>query len=113
MLEQLIKEYEEAQAKMYRAYGKLNDYEDGFIYLTCLRCYGSVRWEQHTNEFVVQQLCNEYSGDNGIVDVYTNNPNHSIDSYGDVEVMSVDQLKELSKESTSMTRAICNWISKL
>jgi hypothetical protein len=113
MLETLIKEYQEAQAKMYKALGKLNDYEDGFIYLTCLRCYGSVRWEQHTNEFVAQQLCDEYYGDNGIVDVYTNNPNHNIQSYGDVEVKSIDGLKEMSKENTSMTQAICNWISKL
>jgi hypothetical protein len=113
MLDQLIQEYQDAQRKANEAFSKLNDYQDGLIYLTCLRCYGSLSWEQHTNEFVVQQLCDEYYGDNGIVDVLTNNPSHSISSYCDVETMSLEQIKELPQDNISMSRAVCNWISHL
>ena len=34
------------------------------------------------NEYATQELCDEYYGDNGIVHVYTNNPNHTISNRG-------------------------------
>ena len=101
-----------ARSKANKLYQEILDTSDGFLYVTCLRCYGSVRWQHHNNEFSVKDLCNEYYGDNGIVDVYTNNPNHEIDSYGSVLVKTYDEIVDMSKENVSMSNAICNWMTR-
>ena len=101
-----------ARSKANKLYQEILDTSDGFIYMTCLRSYGSIRWKHHNNEFSVQDLCNEYYGDNGIVDVYTNNPNHKIDSYGSVLVKTYEEIVDMSKENISMSNAICNWMTR-
>jgi len=54
---------------------KIQSYEDGYLYICSVRQFGSV-WEERPNSlYAVRELCNTYTGDNGIVDVYTNNPN--------------------------------------
>jgi hypothetical protein len=111
-MKELIEKYERAKEKADKLYMEILDTPDGFLYATCLRCYGSIRWETHKNEFCVQDLCDYYNGDNGIVDVYTNNPNHKIESYGSVEVKTYDEIVDMSKENISMSNAICNWITK-
>lgn len=110
-MEKLIEKYQNARDYANALYQEIINTPDGFIYVTCLRCYGSVQWETHKNEFVVQDLCDEYYGDNGIVDVYTNNPNNKISSYGDVQVMTYDEIINMSKENISMSNAICNWLT--
>jgi hypothetical protein len=82
------------------------------MYFTQLRRYGLIYWENHKNEFSVNKLCNEYDGEHGIVDVYTNNPNHEIHSYGSVRVMTEDEIINMSKENISMTNAITSWMTK-
>jgi hypothetical protein len=111
-MKELIEKYEMVRSKANKLYQEILDTSDGFIYMTCLRCYGSIRWKHHNNEFSVQDLCNEYYGDNGIVDVYTNNPNHKIDSYGSVLVKTYEEIVDMSKENVSMYSAICNWMTK-
>ena len=96
-MEQLIQQYRDAQQRVEDLYKQICNTEDGFVYITRLRCFGSVYCETHKNSFTVQELCNEYYGDNGIVDVYTNNPNHGIDTYGSVEVMSLEELEDMTK----------------
>jgi hypothetical protein len=93
----LIQEYYDAQNRVKEIYDQICNTEDGFLYVTRLRCYGRVYPEVHKNSFIVQELCNEYYGDNGIVDVYTNNPNHGIDTYGSVYVVSLEELQEMTK----------------
>jgi hypothetical protein len=110
-MKKLIKQYKEAQALVYKLYNELTYKSDGYLYLTCLRCYGSINYATHTNEFTAQELCDEYNGENGIVDVYTNNTKCSINTYGDVTVLTLDELKSKSKDNISMSRAITNWIS--
>jgi len=111
-MKELIEKYEMARSKANKLYQEILDTSDGFLYVTCLRCYGSVRWQHHNNEFSVKDLCNEYYGDNGIVDVYTNNPNHEIDSYGSVLVKTYEEIVDMSKENVSMSNAICNWMTR-
>lgn len=111
-MEELIKKYEMARDEANKLYQEILDTSDGFRYMTCLRCYGSIRWQAHKNEFSVQDLCDEYYGDNGIVDVYTNNPDHKISSYGDVKVMTEEEMVNMSKENISMSNAICNWMAR-
>jgi len=107
-MKNLIKRLRELEDELYEVKEEIRQTSDGFIYLTKLRCYGSITWDMHSNAFSVQELCNEYYGDNGIVDVYTNNLNHMISSYGEVVVMSKEELMNLSQENVSMSQAIVN-----
>lgn len=112
-MEELIKEIEAVKRHLDCLQSKLSRHCDGFIYFTCLRSYGSVSWLVHSNQYTVQTLCDEYySGYDGIVDVYTNNPDNTIDTYGDVNVMALEELKKLSKKNVSMSRAITNMIGE-
>ena len=110
-LEKMIEQFRSLEDQLSTLRSRINDYNDGFLYLTCLRCYGSLQWETYTNEFLVQELCNEFYGDNGIVDVYTTNRNHKLSSYGDIRVMDLDEMKEISQNNISMSRAITSWIT--
>jgi hypothetical protein len=111
-MKELIEKYQEARNHANELYEEILETSDGFLYVTCLRCYGSLSWQTHNNEFSVQDLCNDYYGDNGIVDVYTNNPNHNISSYGDVTVMTEEEMVNMSKDNISMSNAICNWMTR-
>lgn len=71
----------------------INNYEDGYAYICRVRSYGRI-WNEGwiKNVHSLQNLCWEYNGDNGIVDVYTTNPNlPKIDNYGDIKyIKSID-----------------------
>ena len=112
-LEQLIAEHNTAKQQLYAIENQIRQTSDGFKYLTQTRCWGSIRWESHNNAFAANQEVEQYNGDNGIVDLYTNNPNHDIENYsGSVILMSEEDMLKLSKEDVSMSRAMCNWIAK-
>ena len=112
-LEQLKAELETAREQVWNLMQQIRETSDGFKYLTCTRCYGSVRWESHINAFCANEEVNEYNGDNGIVDLFTNNPDHGITNYsGDTQIISEEDMLNMSKEDVSMSRAICNWIAK-
>ena len=62
----------------------INIFEDGFEYECKVRSYGR-NWTMHMkNALAVEELCYQYGGDDGIVDVYTNNPDLRISNYGEV-----------------------------
>ena len=68
---------------------KINSYEDGYLYICSVRQFGSVWEERPSSLYSLKELCDSYNGDNGIVDVYTNNPNlefpeMEFENYGDV-----------------------------
>ena len=64
---------------------RIENYSDGYVYLCNVRSYGRI-WKEHVhNTHTLQELCYRYFGDDGIVDVYSTNPNLShIENYGDV-----------------------------
>jgi hypothetical protein len=67
----------------------INTYNDEYLYICRVRQFGSVWEERPSNIESLKQLCNLYNGDNGIVDVYTNNINLKYSemkfyNYGDV-----------------------------
>jgi hypothetical protein len=74
---------------------------DGFIYICEVRSYGN-RWKSVlTNEFAVNDVCLEYDGYNGIVDVYTTNPEAKIENYGEVNyIKSVEDYDKWKKSET-------------
>jgi hypothetical protein len=70
--------------------GRIHSFEDGYIYICSVRQFGSVWEERPSSLYSLKELCDSYHGDNGIVDVYTNNPNLEFPemyfyNYGDVE----------------------------
>jgi hypothetical protein len=111
MIETLLEDYRLALERVNTLKDQLQQYSDGNIYVTCLRCYGSLTYEAHTNEFTVQELCDEYYGDNGIVDVYTDKSSHGINTYGTVHVMTLEEIQSMSKKNISMSRAVINWFA--
>lgn len=69
--------------------GLIHSYEDGYLYICSVRQFGSVWEERPKSLHSLRELCDSYYGDNGIVDVYTNNPNlefpeMEFENYGDV-----------------------------
>jgi hypothetical protein len=77
--------------------------EDGFVYICEVRSYGR-NWEHTlTNEIVVNDLCIEYDGYDGIVDVYTTNPDAKISNYGEVNyIKSVEDYEKWKKSNVLM-----------
>ena len=68
---------------------RIYNYTDGYLYICSVRQFGSVWEEKPSSLYSLRELCDSYTGDNGIVDVYTNNPNLEFPemefyNYGDV-----------------------------
>lgn len=70
------------------------EYKDGYVYICNVRSYGSNWTEKPLNSHNLQELCYRYDGQDGIVDVYSTNPNLNIENYGDVKyIESVEDYK--------------------
>jgi hypothetical protein len=97
----------------------LHDMNDGFIYICECRSYGR-NWKQElTNEVAVNDLCREYDGEDGIVDVYTTNPDAKIQNYGEVNyIKSVEDYDKWKKSNVLMNliktteKEIERWLKK-
>ena len=62
---------------------RIQSYIDGYLYICKVRSYGRNWTESHIkNVYALEELCRQYDGEDGIVDVYTTNPNVSIYNYG-------------------------------
>ena len=78
----------------------ISDYSDGHIYICKVRSYGR-NWNENwiKNTKTLQDLCNEYGGDDGIVDVFTTNKDLGEDfsNYGDTMIIkSVEDYQKWS-----------------
>ena len=60
----------------------IRSYDDGYLYICKVRSYGRNWTENVKNVYELEELCNRYNGDDGIVDVYSTNPNITIYNYG-------------------------------
>lgn len=86
----------------------INNYKDGYLYICCIRQHGNVYDDYCFSRESAQLLCDEYRGDNGIVDVYTTNPNLkyselALDNYGDTYYITSEfDYKEWKKWQKSM-----------
>jgi len=85
--------------------------KDGYFYICRVRSFGRV-WENNHihNTFVLQELCDEYSGDNGIVDVYSNNPDLDVVNYAG-DNMFIPTIEDYNKwkEYTTLSRNISGY----
>lgn len=70
-------------------------YKDGYVYICKVRSYGKNRTMSVNNTHELQELCYDYDGEDGIVDVYSTNPDLSfISNYGDLKyIESVEDYK--------------------
>ena len=65
--------------------GMVRSYEDGYLYICKVRSYGRNWTENVNNTFELEQLCYQYDGQDGIVDVYSTNPNlKGVHNYGNL-----------------------------
>ena len=65
--------------------GMVRSYEDGYLYICKVRSYGRNWTENVNNTFELEQLCYQYDGQDGIVDVYSTNPNlKDVHNYGNL-----------------------------
>jgi len=91
----------------------INSFEDGYFYICDVRSYGRSWKENHINPHTVQELCYQYNGDEGIVNVYTNNPNLSINNYGDVKFVPTKEDLEKWKKYRFIETHIPEWEKEL
>jgi hypothetical protein len=79
----------------------ISDYSDGHIYICKIKSYGRNSTNKNIrNTKTLQDLCNEYNGDNGIVDVFTTNKDLGEDfsNYGDTMIIkSLEDYQKWSK----------------
>ena len=96
---------EELRELQNRIGGYLQTRNDGFIYICEVRSYGN-RWKNVlTNELAVNDLCIKYDGEDGIVDVYTTNPDAKIENYGEVNyIKSEDQYRKWKDSETLISQ---------
>ena len=82
-------------------------YVDGYLYICNVRSYGR-QWKQSVNNLhSLQELCNQYDGYDGIVDVYSTNPNLSVvENYGDVMYIVSEEDYNKWKEHDYLTVTI-------
>lgn len=79
----------------------ISDYSDGHIYICKVRSYGR-NWNENwiKNTKTLQDLCNKYGGDDGIVDVFTTNKDlgDNFSNYGDTMIIkSLEDYQKWSK----------------
>ena len=72
---------------------------DDFVYICEIRSYGKNWVNKYTNELAVNDLCADYDGYDGIVDVYTTNPDANISNYGEVNYIKSVEGYEKWKQS--------------
>lgn len=92
-MKELIERYKALQAEVSKLQSELYKTSDGYNYITELNSYGSKTFRHFKNEYTTQLLCDEYYfGDDGFISVYTDNPNHSINAYNGVTVLTTEDL---------------------
>ena len=78
---------------------------DDFVYICEIRSYGKNWVNKYTNELAVNDLCADYDGYDGIVDVYTTNPDANISNYGEVNyIKSEDQYRKWKQSETLISQ---------
>jgi hypothetical protein len=86
---------------------------DDFVYICEIRSYGKNWKNVLTNELAVNDLCDEYNGYDGIVDVYTTNPDANISNYGEVNYIKSEEQYRKWKESETLMSLIKSTEEKL
>jgi hypothetical protein len=105
-----IEELQEVQAIVANL---IHAHEDGFLYECHVRSYGRSWREKLTNTVTVQELCYRYGGDDGIVDIYTTNPDLRVENYGDTFYFPTLEDAEVWRSHRFLTNAIPDWKAEI
>ena len=105
-----VEELRELQTRIGNYIHNLND---GFIYICQVRLYGNNWKNVLTNERAVNDLCEQYDGYDGIVDVYTTNPDANISNYGEVNYIKSEVDYNNWNTTTSLVSDIKNYEERL
>jgi hypothetical protein len=97
--DELVKLKNEIESHLYSV-------SDGYLYLCNVRSYGRNWTERPLNTYSLSELCYGYNGDDGIVDVYSTNPDLNIDNYGDVYYIKSEEDYKAWKEWNYLTTQI-------
>ncbi|MCK9417132.1 hypothetical protein M0Q97_10800 [Candidatus Dojkabacteria bacterium] len=86
-----LKELKELKNKVEN---EINNFEDGYFYVCNIQSYGNNYDIYLKNHIKAEELLNEYNGDNGFCDLYTNSPMISINDGpgGSVYYIESDEL---------------------
>jgi len=85
----------------------IDAYEDGYFYICEVRSYGRNWKERPKNIKAVEDLCYEYDGDHGIIDVYSNNPAlSSLYTYGNAYYVPSEEDYEKWKSYSGLRNRI-------
>ena len=91
----------------------VHSYSDGFVYICKVRSYGRNWNERVSNPYTLRDLCYRYDGYDGIVDVYSTNPDLSIENYGDVKYIVSESDYEKWRDYESIKNIIQSIIEEL
>ena len=97
--DELVKLKDEVESRLYSI-------SDGFLYICKVRSYGRNWIERPRNTYTLKELCYRYNGDDGIVDVYTTNPDLNMYNYGNVFYIKSEEEYNLWKEWDYLTKNI-------
>ena len=112
-LEELKAELAAVRKQAWEIEKQIREMADGFTYHVCVSSYGSHSWSTCKNPVIIQELCDEYGdGYDGLVQVFTDNPNLEVNEYGCLQLYSLDELPEV-RRNVSKSEAQLNRISAL
>lgn len=104
---------EELRELQNRIGGYLQTRNDDFVYICEIRSYGKNWVNKYTNELAVNDLCEQYDGYDGIVDVYTTNPDANISNYGEVNYIKSQEDYDKWYGASSFVTDIKNYEDRL
>ena len=104
---------EELRELQNRIGGYLQTRNDDFVYICEIRSYGKNWVNKYTNELAVNDLCADYDGYDGIVDVYTTNPDANISNYGEVNYIKSQEDYDKWYGASSFVADIKNYEDRL
>jgi hypothetical protein len=93
----------------------IHNFKDGYFYICKVRSYGRNwrAWDIY-NFNALQELCYQYYGEEGIVDVYSNNPDLSkLDNYGVVMFVPSVEDHQIWMEYTYLKNSIPEYENEL
>lgn len=92
----------------------VHSYRDGYVYICKIRSYGRNWTERMSNTYTLQELCYKYDGYDGIIDIYSTNPDLSmIENYGDLKYIVSESDYDKWEEYTYSKKVIPEIIDTL
>jgi hypothetical protein len=76
-MKELLERLRKAEEAVNTLRAELYSTKDGFFYYVKISSYGNHRTQQAPNLKVASEICDNYNGDNGFVELTTNNPKAS------------------------------------